>query len=99
MLFRLLTPRLYSYNVVFVALLFTLIFFKINETVPLTFNLLMLISAEVSVLFGAVELGLADTGKYESNMTIFNALNRSVSAFGLAFIFMLLIGAHEILKG
>lgn len=59
----------------------------------------MLISAEICVLFGAVELGLTYTGKYEFNMTISNALNRAVSAFGHALIFMLLIGVHEIFKG
>ena len=92
------SPKLYSFSVVMAALIFTFIVMKVTQAVPLTFNMLLLIAAELSVVFGAVEMGMAYSGKYENKDSVFMAMSRAVSAFGLAMFCMLLIAAHEIIK-
>ena len=63
-----------------------------------TFPLLVFISAKMSLLFGAVELGLSYLGKYDSPEAVYSSIMRAISAFGMSACFVLLVTAYEAAK-
>lgn len=62
------------------------------------FPLILFISAKLSLLFGAAELGLSYIGKYEEKEAVHDSIMRAISAFGMAACFILLVGAYEAAK-
>lgn len=92
------SPKSYPYIVVATASILMMAILTSGEPVSITFPLLLFMSAKLSVIFGAVEIGLSSIGRYESKEDVYRAISRAISAFGMAMCFMLLIGAYEVAK-
>jgi hypothetical protein len=89
------SPKSYPYIVVAVASLIMMSLLVSGERVSVDFPLILFISAKVSVIFGAVEIGLSMIGRYDSSEQVYKSISRAINAFGMAVCFMLLIGAFE----
>ncbi len=92
------SPKSYPYVVVTTASILMLVILYSGKPVSITFPLLLFMSAKLSVIFGAVEIGLSCIGRYQGNEEIYRSISRAISAFGMAMCFMLLIGAYEAAK-
>lgn len=63
-----------------------------------TFPLMLFIGAKLSIIFGAIEIGLAYLGRYQDKDEIYQAISRAITSFGMAMCFILLVGAFEAAK-
>jgi hypothetical protein len=61
-----------------------------------TFPLLVFIFSKLSLLFGAIELGLSFTGQYESKEAVYSSIMRAITAFGLSGCLIILVSAYEV---
>lgn len=92
------SPKSYPYVVVATASILMLVILNSGKPVSITFPLLLFMSAKLSVIFGAVEIGLSCIGRYQGSEELYRSISRAISAFGMAMCFMLLIGAYEAAK-
>ncbi|MCG8611822.1 MAG: hypothetical protein MI864_14940 [Pseudomonadales bacterium] len=93
------SPKSYPYVVVATASILMLVILNSGKPVSITFPLLLFMSAKLSVIFGAMEIGLSCIGRYQRSEDLYRSISRAISAFGMAMCFMLLIGAYEAAKG
>lgn len=90
------SPKSYPYMIVVVAsiVMFTVIAF--SQTVDRTFPLLLFMSAKLCLIFGCVELGLNFLKLYKEKEDVYKSISRSITSFGMAMCFMLLIATFEV---
>ena len=91
------SPKFYPYAVTLTASILMMLVIATGQTIVITFPVLLLISAKLCVVFGAIEIGLSYIGRYE-NEEAYRAISRAISAFGMAMCFMLLMAAYEAAK-
>jgi len=89
------SPKSYPYVVIAIASLIMISMLSSGERVSVSFPLILFISAKLSVIFGAFEIGLSMIGRYDSSEQVYKSISRAINAFGMAVCFMLLIGAFE----
>jgi hypothetical protein len=89
------SPRLYPVLVVTTASIAVFAIIHSGDPISMTFPLLIFISAKLSVLFACVEIGLSVAGLYKEKELVYQSISRAITALGMAFCFLLLLGAFE----
>ena len=89
------SPRSYPVLVVTTASIAVFAIIHSGDPISMTFPLLIFISAKLSVLFACVEIGLSVAGLYKDKDLVYQSISRAITALGMAFCFLLLLGAFE----
>ena len=89
------SPRSYPVLVVTTASIAVFAIIHSGDPISMTFPLLIFISAKLSVLFACVEIGLSVAGLYKEKDSVYQSISRAITALGMAFCFLLLLGAFE----
>ena len=89
------SPKSYPYIIVLLASIIMLTVIYTGKFSYQTFPLAIFLAAKLSVLFGAVEIGLAYIGQYKEKEETYKALSRAITAFGMAMCFALLLVSFE----
>jgi hypothetical protein len=89
------SPRSYPVLVVATASIAVFAIIHSGDPISMTFPLLIFISAKLSVLFACVEIGLSVAGLYKEKDLVYQSISRAITALGMAFCFLLLLGAFE----
>ncbi|UZE97283.1 hypothetical protein [Alkalimarinus alittae] len=92
------SPKYYPYIIVALASILMLVIINTGKFSYQTFPLALFLAAKLSILFGAVEVGLSYIGQYKEKEETYRAISRAISSFGMAICFVVLLVSFEAAK-
>jgi len=92
-------PKSYPYIIVATAAIVMLVILTPGKQATMDFPIILFLTSQLCVLYGALELGICYLGKYEKKEDIYKAISRAITCFGMAACFIVIIMAYETAKG